>query len=87
MKPTILDEIADLISEVELPEKTAEDLRDLMSRYEQEGRKYPHNLLRVPGFRKLWVALGESWRFSLRHGELQDEMEAAERRAGWDPNP
>ena len=63
---TKLNEIADLISELELNDREAETILNVMKSYKRNyGRTYD-GLRRIPGFRKLWDAIEEAASFSCR---------------------
>jgi hypothetical protein len=67
-----MDFIADLISEIELEEKTASELLRRMQLFKANSPRSFQGLYRIPGFRKLWDALDESCMFSLRLESVMD---------------
>ena len=63
--PTILDQIADIIAELDMPDKAATDILALHAEFVRREITY-RNCMRIPGFRKLYVAIVEAAQSSLR---------------------
>lgn len=63
---TLLDDIADIVSEFDLDGTTAIKLHTLMKKFKEERSVTYGSLIRIPGFKKLWDALDEAVHSSLR---------------------
>jgi hypothetical protein len=61
-----LDDICDLVSGIDLPEKEAEELYKRMEKFKSE-RSVSYKNLRSPGFAKLWDALEEAVQMATGH--------------------
>jgi phytoene dehydrogenase-like protein len=55
-----LDQIAEILSEVELADDTAAKLYSLMSTFESANQRTYRRLMAVGGFKKLWEGIAEA---------------------------
>lgn len=70
---TMMDEVADAVADLELGEKQARRLQEVMQLFQARAGRSLSQCRAMPGFRKLWDGLEEACRFALGPADMTNE--------------